>query len=93
MVFGITCPRCGGDKTIAGQPCDLCKGRGDQWMYRCPAALADPEIRGLARAYGAYQVGVLPDPGGLYDQSACFIHALSVFAAEKDAIEANERGK
>jgi hypothetical protein len=75
-----------------GEPCEMCQGRGDQWIFRCPASIVDSSTRGLARAYGAFQVGVLPDMGGLYDQSACFVHALSIYAAEKEAIEANERG-
>jgi hypothetical protein len=84
MVFGITCPRCDGSKVFDGETCEMCQGRGDQWIFRCPASIVDSSTRGLARAYGAFQVGVLPDMGGLY--------ALSIYAAEKEAIEANERG-
>jgi len=38
-------------------------------------------------AWGDYQNGHLPERGGTYSQSACFMHALSVLAAEKAAID------
>jgi len=47
----------------------------------------------LLRAWGAYQNGVLPDTGGLYDQTASFVHGMSILSAEKAAIEELERSK
>lgn len=89
MVFGITCPRCDGRR---GGDCELCEGKGDQWMFRCPASLLSADVRGLLLAYGAFQNGILPDPGGLYDQSASFVHSISLLAAEKGELDEMERG-
>lgn len=57
-------------------------------MYkRCPASQLDSSAARVIAAWGDYQNGHLPDPGGTYDQSACFMHALKVLAAEKSAID------
>lgn len=88
MVFGPTCERCNGGKKLPnGRDCDLCEGRGDRYIYRCPASQLDMEGAALIRMWGPYQNGVLPDAGGLYEQSACFVHAMAVMGAEKAAIE------
>ena len=85
MVFGITCPRCNGAR--GDTDCPRCMGRGDQWLYRCPNSLLSPDVRGLLRAWGAFQNGILPDPGAFYDQSASFIHAMGVLNAEKASLD------
>lgn len=86
MVFGITCPRCDGERR--DPPCKKCDGRGDLWIYRCPTSQLDPGAARLLSAYGHYQNGHLPSPGGMGDQAASFVHGLSTLVAEKAAIEA-----
>jgi hypothetical protein len=93
MVFGPTCERCDGSKLDpdTGESCQLCEGRGDKWVYRCPASQMTVETNALVRMWGPYQNGLLPDEGGVYDQSACFVRAMGVLATEKAAIEELER--
>ena len=94
MVFGPTCERCNGGKVDAdGRDCDLCEGRGDRYLYRCPASLLTHDAAALLRMWGPYQNGIMPDEGGLYDQSACFVHGMAILASEKAAIEDLERPK
>ena len=56
-------------------------------MYRCPASQVSRSSAALISAFSGYQNGLLPDPGGLWDQAASFVHGLSILAAEKNAIE------
>ena len=92
MVFGPTCERCDGSKKLPdGEDCDLCEGRGDKWVYRCPASQMTVSTSSLVRMWGPYQNGILPDGGGLYDQSACFVHAMAILGAEKAGIDELER--
>jgi len=86
-VFGITCPRCHGNKVLDGEPCGLCEGRGDQYIYRCPASIVGLEEQRALTMWSAFQNGVLPDPGGSYDQAACVSHVIGIINAEKAAIE------
>lgn len=94
MVFGPTCERCDGGKRLPGGAlCDLCDGKGDRYIYRCPSSQLDAEGAALLRMWAPYQNGILPDEGGMYEQSACFVHAMAVLGAEKAAIEDLERPK
>ena len=72
---------------VDGETCGLCEGRGDQYIYRCPASQVGLSEQRALTAWSAFQSGVLPDPGGLYDQAACFMHAIGIINAEKAAIE------
>lgn len=94
MVFGPTCERCDGAKRLSdGRECDLCEGRGDKYVFRCPASQLSHEGGSLLRMWAPYQNGILPDAGGLMDQSACFVHVMATLGAEKAAIEELERPK
>lgn len=82
--FTITCPRCDG----YDPKCLTCDGRGEKHIYRCPASMMTSDVSRFVRAYVAYDKGMLPSGGGLDEQAASFIHAVSVFTAERAAIEA-----
>lgn len=51
-------------------------------IYRCPVALLTLETATLCRLYPHYTRGVLPVAGGLLDQTATFLDAMEVLAAE-----------
>lgn len=86
-MFHITCTACHG----AGDPaCPKCNGAREP-VYRCPRAHATPEIDDAFHALDWVEAGVLPVQGGLLDQSASFMAFAQIVAAERAAIDKEER--
>ena len=89
-VFYILCGKCGGlDPT-----CPKCE-EGNVPMYRCPRKLVENEP-GVVEAYNACsRYPVLPNAGGLSEQTTGYHQALRVFESERNQIqrEAAEKAK
>lgn len=96
-IFSMTCPRCSGHDADCPEPdFDLetganrggCGGMGEVHVYRCPASQVTQDAAEVARAYAHYESsGVLPDPGGLWDQAASLIDAFDIIGAERALLE------
>lgn len=67
--------------------CERCGGGGDATYKRCPASMIDAPTRELMRAYKLMKDGHLPVPGGMLDQSRCFMRWVGVIDSERGAIE------
>lgn len=57
-------------------------------MYRCPNASLPAWVWSLARWYIQWKNGHLPEPGGILDQSASWVHAIELFHARVSELEA-----
>jgi hypothetical protein len=79
----IPCPACLGEEA----KCDRCNGSGREAVHRCPLAIADPSAQEACTACAFMESGILPAAGGLYDQAALFVEALSVIGAGRRFIE------
>ena len=91
-VFTISC-ECGGDPECELDECE----EGRLYQYRCPNMLLResgrmPEINQFMEAYFGYsERHILPDPGGLNDQSASFLAACRVADAERSSWDRERR--
>lgn len=86
----MRCPRCDG----FDQACELCRGGGRAGMDRCPPSMVTRDAGRVMDVYAAYKNGVLPDPGGWYQQTALFGRVIRVVESEVSFIrEARERAR
>ena len=85
--MSITCTRCAGRDA----ECAVCHGGGEERVFQCPGTIGSVETSSVIRAYRDYKNGILPDPGGMYDQSSIFVDMIQVVDAELAALQAEER--
>jgi hypothetical protein len=82
-IYAIECPRCD-----SGDPdCELCGGGGSYHVARCPSSQVDRSAVKIVEAYRWAREGVLPDPGGLYQQPAELVRAFGLLDRERSRIE------
>lgn len=75
----------------SGDPeCPVCSG-GREPVYRCPRSHATAELDDAFHALDWVEAGIFPVPGGLLDQSASFLAFAQIVAAERAAIDREER--
>lgn len=87
--YFITCTRCNG----AGAGCTECSV-GRMYPERCPSHYMSRSASELLGVYAAYSNhGVLPCPGGRYEQSANFMHWIPIITEEKMKLEEMNRKK
>jgi len=85
--LSITCTICAGRDA----ECPVCKGGGEERVFQCPGTVTDVESAAVIRAYRDYKNGILPDEGGMYDQSAIFVDMIQTVDAEIAALQVEER--
>lgn len=91
--YAIRCPRCDG-AAASGAHCDVCSDDGYpgfKKMRRCPASHCSPDIGDAMKAMSWVVDGILPDDGGLGDQSISFVDFRTLFDAEKNETLAEQR--
>ena len=58
-----------------------------------PCYLVTPESHHLYQAWRAYQTGILPEPGGLFQQSSYVLACFRIFESAQALILEREREK
>lgn len=89
-VWYLPCYECDGKPR--DEPCKLCRGLARLPMHRCPSKSSSVEASEMLRAALAYGEGVLPNAGGLFDQSHAFVTLLPLVRSRIRVLEA-DRGK
>lgn len=85
--MSITCTLCAGRDAS----CPVCRGGGEEPVFQCPGTVCDIDTARVMQAYTDYQNGILPDAGGMYDQSAPFVDMMRVVGSELAALQAEDR--
>lgn len=82
----MRCPESqGSGKPTCAQDCPTCGGTGVWQLHRCPRALqARPWHDTLTMAVLMLDSGLLPETGGLLDQTAWFLDAVRFIAKERE---------
>lgn len=62
--------------------CDECRGTNEVDVFECPNRLVHREHQDAVLAIVQMEHGILPAPGGLYDQSATFVEAVPLLMRE-----------
>ena len=72
----IECVGCG------GLGCELCGETGETGIPGCPQQFAAPISRYLI-LFDLFEKGLAPEAGGVFEQSAWFVHASQYFSQEE----------
>lgn len=75
------CPECDGQMPS----CPTCRGDSKGVpLHRCPSKIVPPEALEVFELVRVFELGVLPAKGGLWDQAATFVDAITWALCERE---------